>query len=89
VPICLEWNTIAHLNDYEGNPEARPLTRQELQRFLDYADEQVERAVKAKRRERWPLTGTPRCSRSSTGGAAPHRDVQTRCGRLGSQPGGC
>jgi hypothetical protein len=21
-----EWNTIAHLNDYEGNPEARPFT---------------------------------------------------------------
>ena len=24
VPICHEWNTIAHLNDYEGSPEARP-----------------------------------------------------------------
>jgi integrase/recombinase XerC len=46
VAICHEWNTIVHLNDYEGNPEARPFTRQELQRFLDYADEQVERAVK-------------------------------------------
>ncbi len=50
VAICHEWNTIAHLNDYEGNPEARPLTRAELQRFLDYADDQVERAVKAKRK---------------------------------------
>jgi hypothetical protein len=20
VPICHEWNTIAHLNDYKGNP---------------------------------------------------------------------
>jgi site-specific recombinase XerD len=50
VAICHEWNTIAHLNDYEGNPEARPFTRAELQRFLDYADEQVERAVKAKRK---------------------------------------
>ena len=50
VAICHEWNTIAHLNDYEGSPEARPLTRQELQRFLDYADEQVERAVKAQRK---------------------------------------
>jgi integrase/recombinase XerC len=50
VPVCHEWNTIAHLNDYEGSPEARPLTRQELQRFLDYADEQVERAVKAQRK---------------------------------------
>jgi integrase/recombinase XerC len=50
VPVCHEWNTIAHLNDYEGNPEARPFTRQELQRFLDYADDQVDRAVAAKRK---------------------------------------
>ena len=50
MPICHEWNTIAHLNDYEGSPEARPFTREELQRFLDYADEQVERAVRAKRK---------------------------------------
>ncbi len=50
VAICHEWNTIAHLNDYEGDPEARPFTRAELQWFLDYADEQVERAVKAKRK---------------------------------------
>jgi integrase/recombinase XerC len=50
VAIAHEWNTIAHLNDYEGNPEARPFTREELQRFLDYADEQVEQAVKSKRK---------------------------------------
>jgi integrase/recombinase XerC len=50
VAICHEWNTIAHLNDYEGDPEARPFTRAELQRFLDYADDQVERAVRAKRK---------------------------------------
>ena len=50
VPICHEWNTIAHLNDYEGSPEARPFSRDELQRFLDYADDQVDRAVRAKRK---------------------------------------
>ncbi|MFF0630442.1 tyrosine-type recombinase/integrase [Streptomyces sp. NPDC004296] len=50
VAICHEWNTIAHLNDYEGNPEARPFTREEMQRFLDYADDQVERAVRSKRK---------------------------------------
>ena len=50
VAICHEWNTIAHLNDYEGSPEARPFTREELQRFLDYADEQVERAVRSGRK---------------------------------------
>ena len=75
VPICHEWNTIAHLSDYEGNPEARPFTREELQRFLDYADDQVERAVASGARARWPPTGTPPCSRSSTAGgcAAPRR----------------
>jgi integrase/recombinase XerC len=50
VPICHEWNTITHLNDYEGDPEARPFTRAELQRFLDYADEQVDRAAQVKRK---------------------------------------
>jgi integrase/recombinase XerC len=50
VPICHEWNTIAHLNEYEGSPEARPFTRGELQRFLDYAGEQVDRAARAKRK---------------------------------------
>jgi site-specific recombinase XerD len=50
VAICHEWNTIAHLNDYEGDPEARPFTRDEMQRFLDYADEQVDRAVRGRRK---------------------------------------
>lgn len=50
VAIVHEWNSIIHLNAYEGNPEARPFTREELQRFLDYADDQVERAVHAKRK---------------------------------------
>ena len=50
VRVCHEWNTIAHLNDYEGSPEARPFTREELQAFLDYADDQVGRAVAAKRK---------------------------------------
>jgi integrase/recombinase XerC len=50
VPICHEWNTVAHLSDYEGNPEARPFSRSELQMFLDYADDQVERAAATKRK---------------------------------------
>ena len=33
-----------------ASPEARPFTREEMQRFLDYADEQVDRAVRAKRK---------------------------------------
>ena len=50
VPVCHEWNTIAHLSGYEGRPEARPFSREELQLFLDYADDQVDRAVRAKRK---------------------------------------
>ena len=50
VPIVHEWNSIAHLQSYEGDPEARPFTREELQRFLDYADDQVDRAVQVKRK---------------------------------------
>jgi len=50
VPIVHEWNSIAHLQSYEGSPEARPFSREEVQRFIDYADDQVERAVRAKRK---------------------------------------
>ncbi len=50
VPIVHEWNSIAHLNAYEGDPEARAFTREELQRFIDYADDQVERAIRVKRK---------------------------------------
>jgi integrase/recombinase XerC len=50
VAIAHEWNTIAHLQGYEGRPGARPFTREELQRFLDYADLQVERAVRCGRK---------------------------------------
>jgi integrase/recombinase XerC len=43
--ICFESNTAAHLVDYEGRPDRRPMTREELQRFFDYADDQVGRAA--------------------------------------------
>ncbi|MFF9074663.1 tyrosine-type recombinase/integrase [Streptomyces sp. NPDC014872] len=50
VAICHEWNTIPHLQGYEGDPEARPFTREELQMFLDFADDQVERAQRSGRK---------------------------------------
>ena len=50
VAICHEWNTIAHLNDYEGRPEARPFSREELQAFFDHADGQVDQAVASGRK---------------------------------------
>jgi integrase/recombinase XerC len=50
VQICFESNTTAHLVDYEGDPDRRPMTREELQRFFDYADERVERAIRSGRK---------------------------------------
>ncbi|MFE7720817.1 tyrosine-type recombinase/integrase [Nocardia rhizosphaerihabitans] len=40
--VCHDWNTVAHLNDYEGRPERRPFTYDELQRLFDYLDQRVE-----------------------------------------------
>jgi site-specific recombinase XerD len=40
--ICHEWNTVAHLNEYEGQPQRRPLTYAELQTLFDYLDERVD-----------------------------------------------
>jgi site-specific recombinase XerD len=50
VQVCHEWNTVAHLVDYEGRPGRRPMTRDECQALFDYADEQVERAVRVGRK---------------------------------------
>ena len=45
VQVCHEWNTAVHVAEYEGRPERRPLTRVELQAFLDAADDRVESAA--------------------------------------------
>ena len=50
VQICFEWNTRAHLTDYEGDPDRRPMTREELQVFFDHADGQVDEAIRAGRK---------------------------------------
>lgn len=44
VQVCHEWNTVRHTSDHEGRPQVRPFTRVELQKFFDFADEQVARA---------------------------------------------
>lgn len=43
VQVCHEWNTVAHLSDYEGRPGRRPLTYDELQALFDHLDDRVER----------------------------------------------
>jgi hypothetical protein len=42
VQVCLAENTAAHVADYEGRPQRRPLSRAELQTFFDTADERVQ-----------------------------------------------
>ena len=53
VQVCHEGNTAVHVAEYEGRPQRRPLTRDELQAFLDAADDHVERAAQS-RRKGWP-----------------------------------
>ena len=48
--ICNEWNTATHVADYEGRPERRPLTRDELQTLFDVADEAVARIARTGRK---------------------------------------
>lgn len=50
VQVCHEWNTVAHLVDYEGDPARRPLSREELQRLFDYADDRVEQVMRVRRK---------------------------------------
>jgi site-specific recombinase XerD len=50
VQICFEWNTVSHAADYEGRPARRSLTKSELQRLFDHADEQVGAARTAGRK---------------------------------------
>lgn len=44
VQVCHEWNTVIHTSDHEARPGARPLSRDELQTFFDYADDLVDQA---------------------------------------------
>ncbi|SEK61751.1 Site-specific recombinase XerD [Blastococcus sp. DSM 46786] len=48
--VCSEWNTVAHLNDYEGKPGRRPLTYDELERLFDHLDDRVDTIVQAGRK---------------------------------------
>jgi integrase/recombinase XerC len=61
--ICHEGNTGAHVADYEGRPERRPLSRTELQAFLDAADDRAARLLAGGRKGGWRRSGTPPCSR--------------------------
>ena len=48
--VCHEWNTVAHLSEYECRPARRPLTYDELQTLFDYLDDRVDRVAKSGRK---------------------------------------
>lgn len=50
VQVCYEWNTLPHLIDQEARPGVRPLTREEIQRLFDHADDQVQLARQSGRK---------------------------------------
>ena len=58
--VCHEWNTVAHLNDYEGNPARRPLGYDELQALFDFLDERVDRVARSGSKGHWRRCVTPR-----------------------------
>jgi site-specific recombinase XerD len=48
--ILHEWNTVAHVSDFEGRPGRRPLTYDEVQALFDAADGRVEEIRKRGRK---------------------------------------
>lgn len=41
--VCHDFNTAAHLVDYEGSPDRRPFTYDELEALFDFVDARVDR----------------------------------------------
>ena len=48
--VCHEWNTVAHLNEYEGNPAGVPSATTSCRRLFDYLDDRVERVARSGRK---------------------------------------
>ena len=48
--VCHDFNTAAHLVEYEGRPDRRPFTYDEPQHLFDYVDMRVERAQSSGRK---------------------------------------
>lgn len=51
--VCHDYNTVAHLNEYEGRPGRRPFTYDELQHLFDFLDARVERIGRSGRKGAW------------------------------------
>ncbi len=48
--ICFEWNTVAHVNAFEGRPERRPLDYGELDALFSVADARIGKLIAAGRK---------------------------------------
>ena len=48
--VCHDFNTAAHLVEYEGRPERRPFSYAELQTLFDYLDDRVDRIARSGRK---------------------------------------
>ena len=48
--VCHDFNTAAHLVEYEGRPERRPFDYDELQTLFDYLDDRVDRIARSGRK---------------------------------------
>ncbi|MGH9248982.1 MAG: tyrosine-type recombinase/integrase [Acidimicrobiales bacterium] len=48
--VCHDYNTVAHLVDYEGRPGRRPFGYDELQHLFDFLDTRVERVARSGRK---------------------------------------
>lgn len=51
--VCHDFNTVAHLNEYEGRPGRRPFTYDELQHLFDFLDTRVEQTARSGRKGAW------------------------------------
>jgi integrase/recombinase XerC len=50
IQICHPWNTVEHLSEFEGRPQVRALTYDELQRFFDVCDDRAASVVQLRRK---------------------------------------
>lgn len=51
--VCHDYNTVAHMTDYEGHPARRPFTYDEIQHLFDFLDTRVERIKVSGRKGAW------------------------------------
>lgn len=48
--ICFDFNTVAHLQDYEGRPGRRPFSYDEIETLFEFLDDRVDRAARSGRK---------------------------------------